>query len=119
MQNFEISITRDSWEKIIPENVCELINLWFKSARNFVAIRPEIKSTERNKSQCTKSTIACNGKTAMPFFVQLCSQNNQSDTFKIFSAFKSSIKAFDNIFGNNVFLMNTVLLEFQTFAFKP
>ena len=55
----------------------------------------------------------------MPFFVQLSRKNNQSDTFKIFSAFESSIKAFNNIFGNNVFLMNTVLFEFRIFALKP
>ena len=44
------SINTVFMRKIIPENVSELINLWFKSARNFVAIRPEMKSTERNKS---------------------------------------------------------------------
>ena len=33
-----------------PENVCELPNLWFKSARRkFIEIRPEMKHTEGNK----------------------------------------------------------------------
>ena len=50
---------------------------------------------------------------------KLCRQNNQPDTFKIFSAFESSIMAFGNIFGNNVFLMNTVLFKFRIFAIKP
>ena len=53
----------------------------------------------------------------MHFFVQLCRQNDQSDNFKVFSAFESSIKIFDNIFGNNVFLMNTVLLKFHFFFY--
>ena len=34
------------------------------------------------------------------FFVQLCRQNDQSDHFKDISSFESSIKTFDNIFGN-------------------
>ena len=56
----------------------------------------------------------------MHFFVQsVCRQNNQSENFKVFCAFESSIKAFDNIFGNNFFLMNTVLLKFQNFILKP
>ena len=45
--------------------------------------------------------------------MQLCRQNNQSDNSKVFSAYGSSKKAFDNIFGN------TVLLKFQNFALKP
>ena len=64
---------------------------------------PETKSTERNKSQCPKSTTVCNGKTSIHFFVQLCRQNDQSDDFKVFSAFESSIKAFDTIFENMLF----------------
>ena len=36
----------------------------------------------------------------MHFFVQLYRQNNQSENSKVFSAFESSITAFDNIFGN-------------------
>ena len=54
----------------------------------------------------------------MHFFAQPCSQNDQSDKFKVFSAFELSIKAFDNIFGNNFFHMNTVLLKFLIFALK-
>ena len=38
---------------------------------------------------------------------------------KVFSAFKSSIKTFDNIFGNRFSRINTVLLKIQNFAFKP
>ena len=45
----------------------------------------------------------------MQFFVQLCRQN--SDSSKVFSSFEYSIGAFDNIFGNDFFLMNTVLLK--------
>ena len=48
----------------------------------------------------------------MQFFVQLCKQNDFPDIFKVFSSFESSTKAFENIFGNDVFLMNTVLLIF-------
>ena len=54
VQNFEISITGYLWENFIPENVSELIKLWFKRARNFFAIRPEMTSTERNKCRCHK-----------------------------------------------------------------
>ena len=40
-----------------------------------------------------------------------CVDNTISPIISIyFSSFESSIKAFDNIFGNEVFLMNTVLL---------
>ena len=53
------------------------------------------------------------------FFLQLCRQNNKSENSKVFSAFKSSIKTFDNIVGNNFFRMTKVLLKFQNFAFKP
>ena len=49
VQNFEFLITRNSWKQNIPENVSELTNLWSKIARNFVAIRPEIESTQKNK----------------------------------------------------------------------
>ena len=87
-----------------------------QNRQKFIAIRPEIAFIEGNKSQCPKSTIAYNGKTPMYFFAQLCSQNNQSDNFKVFRAFESSIKAFDKIFGNHVFLMNTALLKFRVFA---
>ena len=45
----------------------------------------------------------------MQLFVQLCRQN---DNFRVFSSFESSTKAFDNIFGNDFCLMNTVLLNF-------
>ena len=48
----------------------------------------------------------------MQFVVQLCRQNDYSDNFKLFSSFESSIKAFDNIFGNDFCLTNTVLLKF-------
>ena len=54
--------------KIILETVSEFTNLWFKRARNFIAVIPEMKSTERNKSLC----IACNGNTLMHVFVQPC-----------------------------------------------
>ena len=55
----------------------------------------------------------------MHFFVQLCGLNNQSENAKVFSAFKSPIKTFDNIFRNISFRITTVLLKFQNFAFKP
>ena len=42
-----------------------------------------------------------------------------SPKIPVFCAFESSINAFDNIFGNNFFLRNTVLLKFQTFIPKP
>ena len=71
VQNFEISIARYSWGKLFPENVSELTS--FKSARNFFAIRPEMKSTKGNKCYCHISTIAYNVKTSMHFFVQMCS----------------------------------------------
>ena len=61
------------------------------------------------REEQVSALIACNGKTLVHFFVQLCRQSNN---FKVFSAFES-IKAFDNIFGNNCFLMNTMLLKFQ------
>ena len=35
------------------------------------------------------------------------------------SAFKSSIKTFDNVVGNMFFRIITVLLTFQNFALKP
>ena len=46
------------------------------------------------------------------FLLQPARQNNQSDNFKIFSSFESSIKAFDNIFGNVFSIMNIMLLKF-------
>ena len=52
----------------------------------------------------------------MHFFVQLCRQNNQSENSKVFSAFKSPVKTFDNIFGNLFFFFSritTVLLNFK------
>ena len=52
------------------------------------------------------------GETPVHFFVQLCRQSDKSDNFKVFSSFESSIKAFDNMFGNDFFLLNTVLLKF-------
>ena len=55
----------------------------------------------------------------MYLLVQLCRENNKSEKSKVASAFKSSIKTFDNIFGNIFSRINTVLLKFQNFAFKP
>ena len=81
-----------------------------------------MKYTERNKCRCPKITIACNEKKSMHlphFFVQLCRQSNKSENSKVFNAFKSSIKMFDNIVGNTVFRITTVLLKFQNCAFKP
>ena len=40
-----------------------------------------------------------------------CRQNDYYDNFKVFSSFESSIMAFENIFGSDDFLMNTVLLK--------
>ena len=40
-----------------------------------------------------------------------CRQNDYSDNFKVFSSFESSIMAFENIFGSDYLLMNTVLLK--------
>ena len=37
--------------KNIPENVSELTNLWFKSARKFVAIRLEMESIYREEQK--------------------------------------------------------------------
>ena len=62
--------------------------------------------------------IVCNGKTPVHFFVQLCRQNDQSDNFKIFSSFDSSIKVFDNILGDNFSLMNIMLLKFLIFCIQ-
>ena len=62
---------------------------------------------------------ACNEKKSLHFFMQLCRQNNQSENSKVFSAFKSPIKTFDNIFGNIFFRITTVLLKFKNFAIKP
>ena len=55
----------------------------------------------------------------MHLFVQVCRENNKSKKSKVVSAFKSSIKTFDNIFGNIFSRIKTVLLKIQTFAFKP
>ena len=56
----------------------------------------------------------------MHFFVQLYRQNNQSENSKVFSAFESSMTAFDNIFGIIIFfLIITVLLKFQNFILRP
>ena len=55
----------------------------------------------------------------MQLFVQLCRQNDYFDNFRVFSSFESSTKAFDNIFGNDFCLPNTLLLNFLIFAFKP
>ena len=52
----------------------------------------------------------------------ICSCNCIEKTIspnKVVSAFKSSINAFDNIFGNMFTRINTVLLKIQNFAFKP
>ena len=57
---------------------------------------------------CLSFYIVCNGKTPVDFVVQLCRQNNQSDNFKMFSSFESSIKAFDNIFENILSVKNIV-----------
>ena len=38
-------------------------------------------------------------------------KNDYSDNCKVFSSFESSIKVFDNTFGNYSFLINTVLLK--------
>ena len=81
--------------KYFSENNSELTNLWFKSARNFVAVGPEMEYREEEVSaQKTKNTIACNEKMSMNLFVQLCRQNDQSNNFKVFSAFVSSKKGF-------------------------
>ena len=45
-------------------------------------------------------------------------QNDQSVNFKIFRSFESSIKTFDNIFGNIFSLMNIVLLKFLIFCYQ-
>ena len=55
----------------------------------------------------------------MHLFVQLCRKNNKSEKSKVVSAFESSVKSFDNIFGNIFSRINTVLLKLQNFAFKP
>ena len=47
----------------------------------------------------------------MHLFVQLCRENNKSKNPKVVSVFKSSIKTFDNIFGNIFSCINTVLLK--------
>ena len=54
----------------------------------------------------------------MHLFVQLC-REQKSEKSKGVSAFKASIKTFDNIFGNIFARTNTVLLKIQNFAFKP
>ena len=95
-------------EKKIPENVLKLTNLWLKSAnrtRNGV-YRVEQKLVPK-KQHCLQWEMS------MHFFVQLCRPNDQSNNFKVFSAFVSSTKTFGNIFGINVFLMNTMLLKFR------
>ena len=64
--------------------------------------------------------VACNWKTSMRFFAQLCRQKYQSENFKTFGAFESLIKAFDNMFVIFFFsVLNTVLLKFRVFALKP
>ena len=90
-------------KKNVPENVTKLTNLWFKCTKEFVDIKGEMNSTEWNKSLYPKNTIVCNGKTPAHFLVQLYRQNDQSDNFKVFSSFESSIKAFDNFSGTLVF----------------
>ena len=113
---WNLSNTVSMIKKNIPESISMLTNLWFKRTKTFVAIRSEMKSTEWNKKKkCPESTIisiVCNGETTVQFVVQLCRQNDYSDNFKFFSSFESSIKAFDNIFGNDFCLTNTVLLKF-------
>ena len=54
----------------------------------------------------------------MHFFVQLYKQKDQSDNFKLFSSFESSIKAFDNISVDIFFLMSIVLLKCLMFCIQ-
>ena len=73
-----------------------------------------VKSTERNKKVSVLKHHCLQWENDNSFL----RQKDQSDNFQVFGPFESSIKAFDNIFENYVFLMNTVLLKFpQTFAF--
>ena len=54
----------------------------------------------------------------MHFFVQLCRQNYQSENFEFFSAFKSSLKAFDNMLVN-IFAHEYRVIGILNFSLKP
>ena len=63
----------------------------------------EFRCNQTRNKVCNKSTIVCNGKTSTHLLMHLCRQNDLP-----IIDFESSIKAFDKIFGNNVFLMNVI-----------
>ena len=91
-------------EKNIPENVTKVTNLWFKGSINFYVIRSEMKFTERNKSYFLKTQLSAMEKR------QCISSCNCVD-----KTTSPIISKFSDLF----FLMNTVLLKFLIFTFKP
>ena len=82
----------------------------------YVSKASEMSLQTDQKKEC-KSNLACNGKTSMHFFAQMCSHNDQSDNFKVFNAFESSIKAFDNFFENHEFISHEYrIIEVSNFC---